>query len=128
MRTLHVLAIAAAASLVTLGQAAAQAPGTTGPASTTVQVTGTPGARYKVDREEFADYKGSYLLSNGKAMAVTSRGKRFYAEIDGERRAELIPVGPKVFVAPESDVIMMFDEVYNGRRNDVVIRPRRQVG
>ena len=125
MRTLHVLTIAAAASFATLGQAAAQATGT---ASTTVQVTGTPGERYKVDREEFADYKGSYLLSNGKAMAVTSRGKRFYAEIDGERRAELIPVGPKVFVAPDSDVIMMFDEVYNGRRNDVVIRPRRQVG
>ena len=128
MRTLYVFALAAAASLAALSPAAAQAPATAGTPSTTVQVTGVPGARYKVDSEELAGYRGTYLLSDGRVMVVRNRGKRFFAEIDGDRRAELIPVGPRIFVAPERDVIMMFDEVYNGRLNDVVIRPRRQIG
>lgn len=128
MRTLYVFALAAAASFATLSPAAAQEPATAGTPSTTVQVTGVPGARYKVDSEELAVYRGTYLLSDGRVMVVRNRGKRFFAEIDGDRRAELIPVGPRIFVAPERDVIMMFDEVYNGRLNDVVIRPRRQIG
>ena len=128
MRTLYVFALAAAASFATLSPAAAQAPASAGTPSTTVQVTGVPGARYKVDSEELAGYRGTYLLSDGRVMVVRNRGKRFFAEIDGDRRAELIPVGPRIFVAPERDVIMMFDEVYNGRLNDVVIRPRRQIG
>lgn len=128
MRTLYVFALAAAASFATLSPAAAQEPATAGTPSTTVHVTGVPGARYKVDSEELAVYRGTYLLSDGRVMVVRNRGKRFFAEIDGDRRAELIPVGPRIFVAPERDVIMMFDEVYNGRLNDVVIRPRRQIG
>lgn len=127
MRTLHVLALAASASFATFSQAAAQAPAT-GPAGTTIQVPGVPMARYRLDTEAITYYKGVYELSNGKYMRVSNRGKRLFAEIDGERRAELIPVGRNVFVAPNADTIMMFDEVYNGRLNDVVIRPRRQVG
>ncbi|MCC6070008.1 hypothetical protein ACFSQU_03640 [Massilia sp. GCM10020059] len=128
MRTLYVLALAAAASFATFSTAAAQAPDAAGPAGTTIQVTGVPMARYRLDTEGFNYYKGTYELSNGKYMRVSNRGKRFFAEIDGERRAELIPVGRNVFIAPGADMIMLFDEVYNGRMNDVVIRPRRQVG
>lgn len=126
MRTLHALALAATASFATFAHAAPQAPGATG--STTIQVPGAPMAPYRMDSEGFADYKGTYELSNGKYMVVSNRGRRFYVEIDGERRAELIPVGRNVFIGRDADMIMMFDEVFNGRRSDVVIRPRRQVG
>lgn len=124
MRTLHAFALAAAASFATLAQAAPQAPD---PAGTAVQVPGVPMERYRMNAEGFSYYKGTYELSNGKYMVVSNRGKRFFAEIDGERRAELIPVGRNVFIARDADMIMMFDEVYNGQLNDVVIRPRRQV-
>lgn len=125
MRTLHAFALAAAASFATFAQAAPQAPDTAG---TTIQVPGAPLARYRMDTEGFNYYKGTYELSNGKYMVVSNRGGRVFAEIDGERRAELIPVGRNVFVARDADMIMMFDEVHDGRLNDVVIRPRRQVG
>ena len=125
MRTLHALALAAAASFATLAQAAPQAPDAPG---STIRVPGVPMAPYRIDSEGFSYYKGTYELSNGKYMVVSNRGKRFFADIDGERRAELIPVGRKVFIARDADMIMMFDEVYNGQMNDVVIRPRRQVG
>lgn len=128
MRTLHALALAATASFATFAHAAPQAPGATGAAGTTIQVPGAPMAPYRLDSEGFADYKGTYELSNGKYMVVSNRGRRFYAEIDGERRAELIPVGRNVFIGRDADMIMMFDEVFNGQRTDVVIRPRRQVG
>ena len=128
MRSLHALALAAAASFATFSQASAQEPAAAAPAGTAVQVPGVPMARYRLDTEGITYYKGTYELSNGKYMRVSNRGKRLFAEIDGERRAELIPVGRNVFIAPNADTIMMFDEVYNGRLNDVVIRPRRQVG
>lgn len=125
MRTLHAFALAAAASFATFAQAAPQA---TGPAGTTIQVPGVPMEPYRLDSEGFSYYKGTYELSNGKYMVVTNRGRRFFAEIDGQRRAEIVPVGRNVFIARDADMIMMFDEVYNGRMNDVVIRPRREVG
>jgi hypothetical protein len=125
MRTRHILALAAAASFTTLAQAAPQAPDAPG---STIQVPGVPMAPYRLKSDDYSYYKGTYELSNGKYLVVSNRGKRFFAEIDGERRAELIPVGRNVFVARDADMIMMFDEVYNGQLNDVVIRPRRQVG
>lgn len=128
MRTLHALALAAAASFATLAQAAPQAPDAPAPAASTIRVPGVPMAPYRLKSEDYSYYKGTYELSNGKYMVVTNRGKRFFADIDGERRAELIPVGRNVFIARDADMIMMFDEVYNGQLNDVVIRPRRQVG
>ena len=130
MRTLHALALgfAAAASFATVSQASAQTPRATGPAGTAIQVTGVPLARYRLETEDVDYYKGVYELSNGKYMRVSARGKRLFAEIDGERRAELIPVGRNVFIAPGAETIMMFDEVHEGRLNDVVIKPRRQIG
>ena len=127
MRTLHVFTLAAAVSFATIAQASAQDPIAAGPAGT-VQVPGVPMARYRLDAEGVTYYKGVYELSNGKYMRVSNFGKRLFAQVDGERRAELIPVGRNVFIAPGADTIMMFDEVYNGRLTDVVIRPRRTVG
>jgi hypothetical protein len=128
MRTLHAIAIAlaAAVSVATIAPAAAQAPDQTfGP---TIRVPAPQPLRYRVQMEEFNEQKGKFILSNGKSMTVTNRGSRFYAEIDGERRAELIPVGRDVYIARDRDMMVLFNEESNGRVHDVVIRPRRQVG
>lgn len=128
MRTLHAIALtlAVATCLAPAAYASHQGTDTGSPA---VQVPGSPGARYKLSAQDFDDYKGPYLLSNGKGMEVLNRSRRFYAEIDGEPRVELIPVGYNVFITRETDMMFMFNEYYNGRVNDVIIRPRRaQIG
>ena len=127
MRTTYAIALAAAASFATFSQATAQTQATAQP-STAVQISGVSPAPYRMEREEINDVKGVYQLSNGKYMRVSMRGNRLVAEIDGERRANLEPVGPKVFVAPATDMVVAFDEPADGRMNDVVLRPRRQVG
>lgn len=125
MRTFYAIALAAAASLATLSQAAAQEVNT-GQAATAVQITGVPLQRYRLDREAEEDVKGVYVLNNGKSMRVSIQGNRLVAEIDGERRAALVPVGHKVFVAPGIDSILSFDEKTGDSVTDVVVRPRRQ--
>ena len=128
MRTLYAIALAATASLATVSQASAQTQGATPQPSTAVQISGVPPAPYRPDRDEVDDVKGVYQLSNGKYMRVSMRGNRLVAEVDGERRSNLVAVGPKVFVAPTTDTVVAFDEPANGQMNDVVLRPRRQAG
>lgn len=127
MRTLHAIALAAGTLFAALGQTAPQA---TPPAGTqevvpetTVRITGTV-TRKRPSSEELKDFKGTYLLSNGKNMTVISRGKRLYAEIDGMSRMELIPRGQNNFVAGDGSISFTFNEVTDGRRDDVVIRAR----
>ena len=93
----------------------------------------TRGAVGNLDRDRFRPprdfkyYKGNYLRSNGKSMWVSDLGRRCFAQVDGERRVELIPVGYNVFVVRDSDRIVMFDQDYNGEHNDVLIRSRARV-
>ena len=126
MRTLHALALAAAASFATFSQASAQDQQATLQVGTAVQISGVPPAQRRLDREEAEGVTGLYQLSNGKYMRVAIRGNRLVAEIRGERRNKLVPVGHKDFIAPVSDMLVSFDETSNGRTNDVVLRPRRQ--
>ena len=128
MRTLYAFALAATASFAVFSQASAQTQGVAPQPSTAVQISGVPLKPYRMVREEAEDAKGVYQLSNGKYMRVSMRGNRLVAEIDGERRTDLVPVGAKVFVAPATDTVVAFDEPANGQMNDVVLRPRRQVG
>lgn len=125
MRTLHAIALAGAAFAAAVPAAHAQQAG----ASSTIEVPGAQLPPYRLSPYDFSENnKGTYELSNGKYMRVLNRGRRYYAEISGERRAELIPVGRNVFIARDRDMMVLFDEVSGGRRNDVVIRPRRQLG
>ncbi|NML62899.1 hypothetical protein HHL21_17805 [Massilia sp. RP-1-19] len=129
MRTFQLIAaLAAAAALAGPGYASAQS-GTDTPAldtSTTVRVP-APVERYQLPPRDFKYYKGNYRLSNGKYMWVSDLGRRYFAQVDGERRVELIPVGYNVFVVRDSDRIVMFDQDHNGEHNDVLIRSRARV-
>ena len=127
MRTLTAIALAAAASLATFSHAAAQQVNT-GEAATAVQISGVPLKPYRIDPEAEEDVKGIYILSNGKSMRVSLQGNRLVAQIDGQRRAALVPVGHKVFVAAGMDSILSFDEKIGDSVTDVVMRPRRDAG
>lgn len=116
MRKLHAIAFAAATTFAIAAQAAPAA-------ETSIQVTGKV-PHYTLDSEGFNDYKGSYLLSNGKTLSMVNRSGRFYAHVDGERPVELVAAGFNVFVGRDADMMLMFDGVYKGQRKDVVIKPR----
>lgn len=129
MRTLHAAALAAITAFAAVSPVSeARAQERFASIASTVEVRGVAPARLGLDADDIREVKGTYALSNGTYMEVSSRGKRLYAEIDREPRAELILVGRNVFIAPGADRIMVFEEDGNGQVNDVVIRPRRQLG
>lgn len=53
---------------------------------------------YFMPRSEFRDYAYSYDLSNGKSIRFIQYRRQFFAELDGEARAELFPLAPGVLV------------------------------
>ena len=56
----------------------------------TVRVPAT--ASYQMNRNEFRDYAYTYELSNGKSIRFSQFGSHFYAQLEGEARAEMFPV------------------------------------
>ncbi|RJG22240.1 hypothetical protein [Massilia cavernae] len=119
MRTIHAIALAAALSFGIVAPAIAQEPIT----GTTVVIPGEA-PRPKLDSETMKDYKGKFLLSNGKTLIVVTRGKRLFAEMDGQAAVELIPSGKNVFVARDSEMMYMFDQMYEGKKTDILIKPK----
>ncbi len=122
MRLLTCIAIsaAAAAALIVAAPAGGQTPlpGGTDPSSVTVQ-----GAQpvYQLDAKEFQDYRGTYLLSNGQRLTLSTSRKRFYATIDGYPQFEIVPVRHNTFVGRGNGLRMTFDEFHQSRTHDVVL-------
>lgn len=58
-----------------------------------------PEQLHNVWQDEFDRIQGSYRLSNGKTMQLSSWGNRMYAKIDGMPRRQLAAVSPYIFVA-----------------------------
>jgi len=53
---------------------------------------------YQMQRSEFRDYAATYDLSNGKSIQFSRFRKQFFAQLDGEARAEMFPVAEGVLV------------------------------
>lgn len=62
----------------------------------TVRVPAT--GSYQMTRNEFRDYASTYELSNGKSIHFSQFRKQFYAQLDGEQRAEMFPLGEGVLM------------------------------
>lgn len=58
-----------------------------------------PEQLHNVWQDEFDRVQGTYHLSNGKTMQLSSWGNRMYAKIDGMPKRQLAAVSPYVFVA-----------------------------
>lgn len=120
MRTITFIALAAA-SLSAPAYAQQNMPaGETETATSSVRISGVQ-PRYKLDGAQFKDYSGRYLLSNGKGMSLTHENKRFYAQVDGESRLEIVPVAYNVFVAKGTGARLSFSQFHGNRTNDLVI-------
>ena len=124
MRTLTIIALIAAASFASLAQAAPANPVVQSDTSS-VNVTGARGATFAVPYYEYDEYSGQFSLSNGKRLTVTNNSTRFFAQIDKNRRFEIVPTGPKTFAAKDREFEVRFEESrHNGLDDVVVIAPR----
>ncbi len=119
MRTLIALALVASAGFATLAQAQSL-PSSQADASS-VRISGVAGRT--LTQEQFADFSGKYMLSNGKQLTVSSNNYHYYAQIDGQREVEIVPTNRnKEFVAAKTDMQINFDELRGDKMTDVVIR------
>lgn len=65
--------------------------------------------RFHVEPQEFANYEYAYPLSNGKTLRFSRRVGRFYVEIKGYERLEILASGPGQFVS-KGGVTLTFTE------------------
>lgn len=63
----------------------------------TVRVPAPSG--YQMQRSEFRDYASTYDLSNGRSIHFSRFRKQFFAQLDGEPRAELFPLAEGVLMS-----------------------------
>lgn len=118
MRTLIAIALVASTGFATLAQAQTSA----AQDASSVRIQGVSSIRTPMTDEQFADFGGKYMLSNGKRLTVSSNNYHYYAKIDGQREVEIVPTAHKQFAATNADMQINFDEMRNGHNTDVVIR------
>ncbi|MES2018055.1 MAG: hypothetical protein V4484_16325 [Pseudomonadota bacterium] len=87
-----------------LGSLSALAMAQSAPPVEEVRVSGGP-ARIELPAQlrnswpdQFEQIQGTYTLSNGKTMALSTWGNRMYAKIDGFQRSQLVAASPYEFV------------------------------
>ncbi len=118
MRTLLAIALVASAGFATLAQAQTQDPADT----SSVRIKGVVAARHVLTEEQFQDFSGAYALSNGKRLTVSGDNYHYFAQIQGQRKVEIVPTANKQFVALNGDMQVDFDEFRGDRVSDVVVR------
>ncbi|NVE01592.1 hypothetical protein [Massilia sp. BJB1822] len=65
-----------------------------------------PATRYGMNVTNFASYRGSYELSNGQELSLTSGTATMYAILDHGRKVRLIGAGSDTFVAEDRSIHM----------------------
>ena len=127
----HIAIVAAAAALFSTSAFAGGVPATIeqqNAAIESVRVQGgsQPAAvhRYKVSRHDFAtQFNGSYKLTNGSEIELSSRNSRYYASIDGNQ-VEILSVTPNSFVSVDAKLAVSFDKNAT-RGDDIFVRVAR---
>ncbi|HEX8787484.1 MAG TPA: hypothetical protein VF793_14960 [Telluria sp.] len=124
MRTSHILAFAAAATLSV--SAFAGGNGTSVPSSqaaSTVTVNAMPHALYKLSPSDAQHMVGTFQLDDGRLMVLTNKRSTLFADFDGKRE-ELVPVGANRFVSRDTGAELTFDRVPFG--GEVVLSQLKQ--
>jgi hypothetical protein len=96
---------------LSLGTAAVAAPSS----SDTVTITG-PESKIELPQhqgnmwsEDYYDYLGSYALSNGQTLTLSSRNAKVYAAVGDAARHELVAQASNTFVARDAKLKMTID-------------------
>jgi hypothetical protein len=110
MRTLTLLAVLGAMSMsasALAGPAGASGSGD----SSVISVQTIPGVSYKPRPAEIEGVQGTYSLSNGEVMKISTEHRRLWAEFNNKRKSELIPIAPNTFVARGDRTTIEFDQL-----------------
>lgn len=90
--------------------------------SAAMQVEYAPQSKYPMGADEFQYVGGRYSLDNGATLSVTRTQSRFFAEIDGQPKSEVIAVAHNVFMARDNTIRMVFEPHESGFSTDVTVR------
>lgn len=112
----HIAIVAAAAALLSTSAFAAGVPAPTVKQQkadiTSISVKAAQsaaGQRYKANARELAtQFNGSYQLTNGSEIELSSRNARFYASMGGAQ-VEMLAVDRNNFVSADSKLAVSFD-------------------
>lgn len=79
--------------------------------------------------QDYYDYKGSYSLSNGGTLSLFSRGRKMYANLEGEPAHEVVATASNTFVALDRKLKMTIDLLPNGevRGQLLIVLPAERV-
>jgi hypothetical protein len=69
-----------------------------------------PSMMYRLTKDDAERMRGSFLLTDGRTIKVTSRMSKLFVDLDGKRE-ELVPVGPNQFVTRDSGARLTFNQV-----------------
>jgi 3-oxoacyl-ACP reductase-like protein len=110
MRALSLITFLGAAALsVSAIAAPSVTPDASSSALTSITVPG--GANRTLREQEITDVQGTYHLSDGRVMHVTSEARRLYADINGGSKAQLVKAGDTTFVSREDGTRFEFDQL-----------------
>lgn len=119
MRCFYPLVAAACLLAAPLASAApCDAPGTVNVFAQRSAAAASAGGVVSTGTQLVDEVEGSYLLSNGRWLALIDLDQRLYAEFDHWRRVQLQEVGPHLFASREGDVQMTW---MPDRRADTIL-------
>ncbi|GAB2848899.1 hypothetical protein GCM10027277_16340 [Pseudoduganella ginsengisoli] len=101
----HAIAFAAAAFAMT---AASADPQVTSKVDGTVQIKAP--AKYQLKNNEFDAYETTYMLEDGNRLKFTHHASHYYAKLEGEKRVEMVPQAPGVFMTVSGAYIEFRDD------------------
>lgn len=102
---IHAIAVAAAALAMS---AASAGPQVTSSPDGTVQIKAP--ATYQLENNEFDPYATTYLLEDGKRIKFTQRVAHYYAQLEGEKRVEMLPQAQGIFMTVNGSRIAFRDD------------------
>lgn len=79
-----------------------------------IQRIEVPARAYHMSQMDFGEYRGSYDLSNGQILTLSTRGLRMYAELDDGEKSEIVATGTRSFVATDQRLKMRFERQASG--------------
>ena len=69
-----------------------------------------PSMAYRLTKEDAYHMRGSFGLTDGRVITITSKLHKLYVDLDGKQE-ELVPVGPNQFVTRDTGARLTFNQV-----------------
>ena len=109
MRTLACISLIAAMSLAVPGAGAASPQEERGLSE--IQVRAPVTRSWYMNPQQLSEVQGTFLLSNGGVLRLTSARGRLYAELNHRDATELVPVAENSFVSKDREMALEYKPV-----------------